>query len=1041
MPGTGRKKTLRQIFFCRLHSRRIPNAILSFVGVREGGNKSLWSNATYIRNKNMKKFCFLLLMTAFFPLAAHPEMLMEPVSPRSVKLEKRFIPMMTNGKVNFQLYLPPRSLKHIRQGAEKFAQYLSEITGTGIVPVSSLPADKNVTVLRYGDTAFARKLDIDLAKIDPDGFVIAASGNHILLAGCDALPGPRTISSQSEGTRHAGQDFLERFADVRFYFPGKYGTLLPRKKNWSVPAMTVYDRPDNQFRRIYWNGKSQWFDPAIKRDPALYNHYRELRLSAREIPNCHGLAHYGYVRRFAKTHPEYFATKLGGGRADGSVIRVPSDKNGHLCFSSGIMEEIYQDAKAILAGPEAVRKRNMKGSKWWMTDTKPFFNMMPNDSMVRCRCEKCAPYHDGLKIASGHSEKAADFTWKKMLYIANRLKKENIPGIVTMMAYDLCTDVPKQKIPDNVILQVATFGPWGELRPRTQQKHKALIEKWYKTLGFRVYLWNYATKATIRNVPYVPHVTPKAIGRYYKTVEKYIFGAYLESGTDYWFFIHLNNYVFAKVMWDRKADVTAIIDEYCKRMFGPGAPLVKEILDTLERHWLKDVVNNVVETSEGPVIRPPSEYKIWNGIYSPKEIRRINGLFDRAEKLASKNKEALARLKYFRKHLWGPANEASATYFKNAAAIEHWHADVRTLKQGEKINIDGKGTEKAWADAPAVALLPLGQDEAEVLTFVKMLHDKENLYFLFDCREPLTAKMLRTKRPFDDPGMWRDNSVEIHMDPAGTRKENYQLMIDSYGSIADLHITNKPLKHDMKWNSGAEVGTSVVPGKGWFAEVRIPLRSMPAVKDGKIVANFNRHRILDGIKVHPFYVWSPYAGTFGDQANFGHIRLGVRPVENLLTDGDLIHGGIKWTKHNKWSYSGPIPQRDTKIFRTAGVALRLAGHRSGLAHRISGLKPDTAYRLSFFIRQKDVKLNKGARPGGSGFYVRVDDGNNVVRIFPANSFFGTIPWTRWEFNYRTSKKPLGTSYKPYIHLILRNCSGQAWVDKVELVEIPGNMKK
>ena len=101
----------------------------------------------------------------------------------------------------------------------------------------------------------------------------------------------------------------------------------------------------------------------------------------------------------------------------------------------------------------------------------------------------------------------------------------------------------------------------------------------------------------------------------------------------------------------------------------------------------------------------------------------------------------------------------------------------------------------------------------------------------------------------------------------------------------------------------------------------------------------------------------------------------------------------------------------------------------------------TAYRLSFFIRQKDVKLDKGANPRGSGFYVRVDDGNDNVRIFPANSFFGTIPWTRWEFNYRTSKKPLGTSYKPYIHLILRNCSGQAWVDKIELVEVSEHSKK
>ena len=990
----------------------------------------------------MKKISVLLLTALLLPLAAHPELLMNPVSPRSVKLEKRLIPMMNNGKVLFQLYVPIRSLKHIRQGAERFAEHLSAVTGTKVTPVNKLPADKKITVLRYGDTEFAKTLKINLSGIDPDGFVIAAQGNQILLAGCDALPGPRTLSNQSEGTRHAGQDFLERFADVRFYFPGKYGTLLPRKKEWSVPAMTIYDRPDNQFRRIFWNGLSKWYDPAVKRDPALYNHRRELRLITREIPNCHGLAHYGYVQRFAKTHPEYFATKLGGGRADGSVVRDPSDRNGHLCFSSGIMEEIYQDAKAILTGPEAVNKRKMKGSKWWMTDTKPFFNMMPNDSMVRCRCKKCAPYHEGLKVASGSSEKAADFTWEKMLSIAYRLKKEKIPGIVTMMAYDLCTQVPKQKIPDNVILQVATFGPWGEMQPEVQKKHKALIEQWYNALGFKVYLWNYATKATIRNVPYVPHVTPKAIGRYYKTVGKYIFGAYLESGTDYWFFIHLNNYVFAKVMWDSKADAEAIINEYCTKMFGANAaPLVKEILDSFERHWIKDVVNNVVETAEGPVIRPPSEYKIWNTIYSPEEIKRINTLFDRAEKLAAKDKAALARLRYVRKHLWGPVNEAAAAYFKNATAIEYWDSDVRTLAPGEKITIDGKGSEKAWDTAPSVALLPLGKDEAEVLTFVKMLHDRENLYFLFDCREPLTAKMLRSKRQFDDPQMWRDNSVEIHLDPAGTRKENYQLRIDSFGTVSDLRIINKPLKHDAKWNSGAEVRTSVVPGKGWFAEVRIPLGSLPQVNNRRIVANFNRHRILEGVKVHPFYVWSPYAKGFGDQPNFGYIHLGMRPDKNLLTDRDLVYGGIKWTKHNKWTYSGPIPKRDTKIFRTAGVALRLEGHRSGLEHRITGLKPDTSYRLSFFIRQKDVKVNKGSSPRGSGFFVRVDDGNDTVRIFPANSFFGTIPWTRWEFNYRTGKKALGTTYKPYIHLILRNSSGQAWVDKIELVEVPEHSKK
>ena len=983
----------------------------------------------------MKKIFVPFFAALLLPLAAQTDYPVAPGSPRSVKIGKPSIPMVTKGKTVFQLYVPAGSSGRIWKRAEKFAWYLSELTGTKIVPSNKLPEGSGVTVLRFGDAAFAGSLKIDLKKIDRDGFVIVAAGRHILLAGRDALE-----SSGGEGTFYAALDFLERFADARFYFPGKYGTLLPRKKDWLVPDMTIYDRPDSQFREIYWGNKNKWHDPEVPRIRALDDHKRELRFSSLYLPNCHGLSYFGYVKRFAKTHPEYFATRIDGTRADGSVVRDPSDANGHLCFSSGIMEEIFQDAKAILTGPEAVKKRKMTGSAWWMTNAKPFFNMMPNDSMVRCRCKKCAPYYEGLNVASGYSEKAADFTWEKMLSIPNRLKKEKIPGTVTMMAYDLCRQVPKQKIPDNVLIQVATFGPWGEPDPARQKRDEELLQSWVKKLGFKIYQWNYATKAAARGVYFVPNFTPKVIGRYYKKTPKYSFGAFLESGTDYWIFSHLNNYVFSKLMWDSSIDVDALLAEYRQRMFGAGAAPMKDFMDTLEDHWMKDILNNVVETSAGPVTRPPSEYKIWNTIYSPREVERINALFDRAEKLAAGDKDSLGRIKFIRKALWAPLNDASADYFKKAAAVELWQADAGTLKEGEKITVDGVGNEKAWADAPFIALLPLGQNDAEVLTFVKMLHDRENLYFLFDCREPLTDKMFRTKRPFDDRRMWEDNSVEVHLDPAGTRKEDYQFMIDSFGGLTDLRVINKPLKHDYTWNSGAQAAATVVPGKGWFAEVRIPLKSMPAVNNGMIVANFNRHRILNGVRAHKFYTWSPYAKTFGDQANFGLIHLGVRENKNMVTDGDFLHSGIKWSKKSGWGYWGPLPKRDTKCFRTAGVSLMLEGHRCGMHHVISGLKPDTTYRLSFFVRQEDVKLNKGAGPMGSGFYVRIDDGNNVVRLFPARAFFGTIPWTRWEYTYRTSAKKPGTVYKPYIHFVLRNSSGRVWVDKAELVELPAPAK-
>ena len=78
-----------------------------------------------------------------------------------------------------------------------------------------------------------------------------------------------------------------------------------------------------------------------------------------------------------------------------------------------------------------------------------------------------------------------------------------------------------------------------------------------------------------------------------------------------------------------------------------------------------------------------------------------------AEKLAAGDKDSLERIKFIRKALWGPLNDASADYFKKAAAVELWQAAVRTLKEDEKITVDGTDNEKTWADGPFIALLPL----------------------------------------------------------------------------------------------------------------------------------------------------------------------------------------------------------------------------------------------------------------------------------------------------------------------------------------------
>ena len=139
---------------------------------------------------------------------------------------------------------------------------------------------------------------------------------------------------------------------------------------------------------------------------------------------------------------------------------------------------------------------------------------------------------------------------------------------------------------------------------------------------------------------------------------------------------------------------------------------------------------------------------------------------------------------------------------------------------------------------------------------------------------------------------------------------------------------------------------------------------------------------------------------------------------------------------------GYWPARDTKYFRTEGVSIRLEDKKNDLVHRMPMLKPNTLYRLSFFVKQENIKpLPSLKDPRWGGFHVRLDDGNGVARYFPTNRVYGSLPWTRWEHTYRTSNKPVGTKYKPYIHFTIGRCSGKVWVDQVEFIEVPEPEKK
>ena len=467
-------------------------------------------------------FALLLLCGAFAADAAPLSGRFEPrpQGPRYCRTdESRAHLLFENGQVKFEVVYGKS------KGALRAASELVDTLGRalGVKPPLRKKKTGTVPALIVGDPDAARAAGFDPDKMEWGAFRIKSAGNDIILAGRDDPP-------YSDGTCYAVYDFLERFAGVRFYFPGEVGTVVPKLKRWRIPAIDLADRPDMQTRTMFsadpfvtnfqGGGPVRWFDATPGKQGSLIAQRRN-RIQARSpFQSCHGLAHLALRERFAKTRPEYFALSRQNVRITGDPNGAVHKKYGHICYSSeGLKKELVLDAKAIQTGKDGSTRGAFRNGKpaWPNWDqTYGFFNVMPNDSAYWCQCPKCKPAFADLKWNKISSQAASDLTWSFMTDIARKLKEEKVPGYVLTMAYAHYRQVPNVEIPDNMLVMVAQGGPWAEFTPR-KARDLALLKKWHGKLGARPYIWNYATKFSAR-IPLIPNWTPRAFGRYYREV-------------------------------------------------------------------------------------------------------------------------------------------------------------------------------------------------------------------------------------------------------------------------------------------------------------------------------------------------------------------------------------------------------------------------------------------------------------------------------------------------------------------------------------------
>ncbi len=912
----------------------------------------------------------------------------------------------------------PESAPVLKFAAEELQRFLLQAAGIR-AQITAAPVKGRISLI-LGDNKYARSAGLDVRRLASEGFFIKRQGKHIFLLGVDdpAFDPARNRWKMwgKRGTLTAVYDFLERFAGVRFYFPGEYGTVVPAGKGLLLPDhIDIVDRPDLISRENYSGHKSRWYDKKDTFFGSLKGFnlsFLRQRYSDRALPFGHGLAYLDLIKRFGNSNPEYFALMPDGQRYKEPGMVHP----GHICYNSGITEEIYKDIKAFFTGKPA----SSRGIKAWSVNfaSKPYVSVMPQDWLYWCCCARCAKTAPGARVYQNDPKAAqaiSNFLWKYTADVARRLKKDKINAVVTQMAYGCLDRLPECEIPENVAVQLAVKGMG---KPEYWAEDVSLLEKWSRKTRGKISIWTYPgkhmSKAEMKGIPAMMH---RQTALYLQHVKNYIYGVFLESETDYEIFNYLNYYTFAKVSWDLNTDLDKLLDEHYKVMFGAGAGEMKRFFDELEELWCKKIIGNIMDTPLGPVAKLPNEFEVWSKIYSPAKLKELDSYITRAKKAAAKDPAVCRRLEFMRREMLGPINAAAEKFAQSRELMGSWSFSL-------------PGT---------VGLRPYKGDVCDVTTAVSAREDAENFIFTYECEEPLMKHISAECKGLDNKENFTDSCVELLLNPSGDRKNYFHLVVNTNGSVADS-AWKRHGKADYKWNSNCKVKITK-RAEGFAIEIVLPKKSIGKYDTKGFPVNFARHRSIKGAEASKvkeiYYQWSPAAGrSFHATERWGVMKFGAAAEKNLLKDGDFeiqksrfpYYAGA-WGMWSSEGYKVKRAELDKKVFMTGTASLHLMNtmnQRVSAGQKFKGMKPNTRYRLSFFLRTRNISGKLGA-----GAYLTL---GKFQKACPNIRISGNTDWHRRTFEIKTPDY-ITPETPCVVGLWIWNAAGEAWYDDVSITEI------
>jgi len=442
--------------------------------------------------------------------------------------------LVENGAAKAVIVVPETADADESLAATELQSHIEKMSGAKLEVVSSdrVPAGK--TTILVGQAA-PKELEDTIRKQgnDPASFALVVDDRRVCARGLSA-----------EGSLFAVYELLERLG-VRWFLPGDLGTVIPETKTILIPSQTTVQVPSFAGR---WHGgeRKPWG--------------RRVRMGGPFFPGAHGVP-LGKEATFEK-HPEYYSLVNGK--------RV----NRQLCVSN---PEVVKLAAAELK------------SHFRKHPDMPWRGVGPNDGSGFCECDNCRALDGGDWDVFSNELSVTD----RYVWFFNQLLKgieDEFPDKkLCFYAYHSYMRPPVKVKPDPRIVPalavIALCRVHGPSNPACPEKsyYVWLAEAWKQVLP-EVYDRGYWFNLADPGFPFL---------MIHRLRDEIPLGARL--GLKGWRVETMNHwasetpslYIAAKLMWNARADVDALMADFSEKFFGPAAQPMGEYLSLMD-HALRD---------------------------------------------------------------------------------------------------------------------------------------------------------------------------------------------------------------------------------------------------------------------------------------------------------------------------------------------------------------------------------------------------------------------------------------------------------------------